>query len=221
MTSNQRHSGKKPAKSTRSRSSARWLQEHFDDAYVKKAQQDGYRSRASYKLLELQEKDRFIKSGMTVIDLGAAPGGWTQVAAQQVGSKGRVIASDILTMDPVAGVVFIEGDFTEQAIYDRILDALGADKADVVISDMAPNMSGMTAVDQPRAMELAELAVDLARSVLKPGGTFVSKLFQGEGFDPLVAQLRKEYKTVRVRKPPASRARSREVYLVATGFKSS
>lgn len=221
MTLNQRHSGKNPAKSTRSRSSARWLQEHFDDAYVKKAQQDGYRSRASYKLLELQEKDRFIKPGMTVIDLGAAPGGWTQVAAQQVGSKGRVIASDILTMDPVAGVVFIEGDFTEQAIYDRILDALGADKADVVISDMAPNMSGMTAVDQPRAMELAELAVDLARSVLKPGGTFVSKLFQGEGFDALVAQLRKEYKTVRVRKPPASRARSREVYLVATGFKSS
>lgn len=219
MALNQRNSGKKPAKSTRSRSSARWLQEHFDDAYVKKAQQEGYRSRASYKLLELQEKDRFIRPGMTVVDLGAAPGGWTQVAAQQVGNKGRVVASDILPMDPVANVTFIQGDFTEQAVYEKIVAALIDEKADVVISDMAPNMSGMTAVDQPRAMELAELAVDLAQSVLKPGGTFVSKLFQGEGFDALIAGLRKQYTAVKVRKPPASRSRSREVYLVATGYR--
>jgi len=204
----------------RSKTSAKWLQEHFDDPYVKQAQKDGYRSRASYKLLELQEKDRLIKPGMTVVDLGAAPGGWSQVAVNLVGHKGRVIASDILMMDSMAGVTFIEGDFTEQIVFDRILAALNNKKADVVISDMAPNMSGMPAVDQPRGMELVELAVDMARQVLKPDGAFVTKLFQGEGFDVLVAQLRKEYKSVKVRKPPASRSRSREVYLVATGFKA-
>jgi len=201
----------------RSKSSGKWLQEHFDDPYVKQAQKDGYRSRASYKLLELQEKDRLIKPGMTVVDLGAAPGGWSQVAVNLVGHKGRVIASDILAMDGIAGVVFIEGDFTEQEVFDRIMAQLGGEKADVVISDMAPNMSGMTAVDQPRGMELAELAVDMARQVLKPDGSFVSKLFQGEGFDALIAELRQQYKSVKVRKPPASRSRSREVYVVATG----
>lgn len=220
--------GKSPAKSpakspvksknSRSRSSARWLQEHFDDPYVKQAQKEGYRSRASYKLQELQQKDHLIKPGMTVVDLGAAPGGWCQVAANLVGHKGCVIASDILPMDSMAGVTFIQGDFTEQAVFDRILAALGGDAVDVVISDMAPNLSGMTAVDQPRAMELAELAADMARQVLKPGGSFVTKLFQGEGFDQFVAQLRKEFETLKVRKPPASRSRSREVYLVATGF---
>lgn len=204
----------------RSKSSAKWLQEHFDDHYVKQAQKEGYRSRASYKLLELQEKDRLIKPGMMVVDLGAAPGGWSQVAVNLVGHKGRVIASDILAMDGLAGVTFIQGDFTEQKVFDCILAALAGQKADVVISDMAPNMSGTPAVDQPRAMELAELAVDMARQVLKPDGVFVSKLFQGEGFDPLIAQLRKEYKSIKVRKPPASRSRSREVYLVASGFKA-
>jgi 23S rRNA (uridine2552-2'-O)-methyltransferase len=207
-------------KSSRSKSSGKWLQEHFDDRYVKQAQQEGYRSRASYKLLELQEKDRLVKPGMTVIDLGAAPGGWSQVAAKLVGSKGQVIASDILAMDNIAGVTFIQGDFTEQAVFDRILTALNKGKVDVVISDMAPNMSGMPAVDQPRAMELVELAVDMAQQVLKRDGAFVCKLFQGEGFDALVLQLRKQYQSVRIRKPPASRARSREVYLVATGFKA-
>lgn len=223
---NQRKSGKSSGpgsastKVGRSKSSAKWLQEHFDDPYVKQAQKDGYRSRASYKLLELQEKDRLIKPGMTVVDLGAAPGGWSQVAVNLVGHKGRVIASDILAMDGIAGVIFIEGDFTEQAVFDRILAAVENQKVDVVISDMAPNMSGTPEVDLPRSMELAELAVDLARQILKPGGVFVSKLFQGEGFDALVAQLRKDYKSIKVRKPPASRSRSREVYLVATGFKA-
>ena len=196
------------------------MQEHFDDRYVKQAQQEGYRSRASYKLLELQEKDRLIKPGMTIVDLGAAPGGWSQVAVNLVGHKGRVIASDILALDNLAGVTFIQGDFTEQSVFDQLLVALGDNKADVVISDMAPNMSGMAAVDQPRAMELAELAADMARQVLKPGGSFVCKLFQGEDFDQFVAALRKEYETLKVRKPPASRSRSREVYLVGIGFKA-
>ena len=218
---NQRKTGKAPAtKVGRSKSSAKWLQEHFDDPYVKQAQKEGYRSRASYKLLELQEKDRLIKPGMTVVDLGAAPGGWSQVAVNLVGHKGRVVASDILAMDGMAGVTFIQGDFTEQVVFDSIFSALNDEKADVVISDMSPNMSGMTAVDQPRGMELAELAIDMARQVLKPGGSFVTKLFQGEGFDVLVAQLRKEYKSIKIRKPPASRSRSREVYLVGTGFKA-
>ena len=198
-----RSSKKVRSKNSRSKSSAAWLQEHFDDHYVKQAQQEGYRSRASYKLLELQEKDRLIKPGMTVVDLGAAPGGWSQVAMNLVGHKGRVLASDILAMDNLAGVTFIQGDFTEQGVFDQLLAALGKEKADVVISDMAPNMSGMTAVDQPRAMELVELAADMARKVLKPGGSFVSKIFQGEGFDQFVAALRKEYETLKVRKPPA------------------
>jgi 23S rRNA (uridine2552-2'-O)-methyltransferase len=223
-----KHSSTKPPanavpakkKSSRSKSSGKWLQEHFDDPYVKQAQLEGYRSRASYKLLELQEKDRLIKPGMTVIDLGAAPGGWSQVAVNLVGHKGRVIASDILAMDHIPDVTFIQGDFIEQAVFDCILATLDDKKVDVVISDMSPNMSGMSAVDQPRVMELAELAVDMAQRVLKRDGAFVSKLFQGEGFDQFVLQLRKQYQSVRIRKPPASRARSREVYLVATGFKA-
>ncbi len=203
--------------SSRSKSSGRWLQEHFDDAYVKQAQQEGYRSRASYKLLELQEKDRFLKPGMTVVDLGAAPGGWSQVAVKRVGSQGKVIASDILPMDNIAEVIFIEGDFTEEAVFNRILAQL-EEGVDVVLSDMAPNMSGMDAVDQPKVMYLVELAADMAEKVLKPGGTFVCKIFQGEGFDQFVATLRKKYQTLKIRKPPASRARSREVYLVAMGY---
>lgn len=205
----------------RSKSSKRWLQEHFSDQYVKQSQKDGYRSRASYKLVELDKKDRLFKPGMTVVDLGAAPGGWTQVAAQRVGDKGRVIASDILPMDGVAGVTFIQGDFTEQAVFDDILAAIGEAPVDLVISDMAPNMSGMDAVDQPRAMYLVELALDMARQILKPGGSFVVKVFQGEGFEPWLAEVRSAFGRVVSRKPDASRARSREVYVVGRDFKGT
>ena len=208
-----------PAKNKRSRSSGRWLREHFDDPYVKEAQKLGYRSRASFKLLEIQEKDRLVRPGMTVVDLGAAPGGWSQVAVALVGHHGRVVASDILPMDSLAGVDFIPGDFTDDAVFAQILAALDGKPADLVISDMAPNMSGMNAVDQPRAMFLVELAADLAARVLKPGGSFLSKVFHGEGFDELLRQLRGQYSKVSTRKPQASRARSREVYLLAQGFK--
>ncbi|QKX15938.1 23S rRNA (uridine(2552)-2'-O)-methyltransferase RlmE [Microbulbifer sp. YPW1] len=203
----------------RSKSSHRWLREHFNDHYVKQSQKEGYRSRASYKLQELQDKDRLIKPGMTVVDLGAAPGGWSQVAAELVGHKGRVLASDILPMDALAGVDFVQGDFTEEEVFNELLEKLGEDRADLVISDMAPNMSGVRAVDQPASMYLVELAVDMARQVLKPGGGFVAKVFQGEGFDELIRDLRSQYQTLVTRKPGASRPRSREVYLVAKGFK--
>ena len=203
----------------RSKSSHRWLREHFSDHYVKQSQKEGYRSRASYKLQELQEKDRLIKPGMTVVDLGAAPGGWSQVAAELVGHKGRVLASDILPMDALAGVEFVQGDFTEESVFEELLGRLGDERADLVISDMAPNMSGVRAVDQPASMYLVELAVDMARNVLKPGGAFVAKVFQGEGFDELIRDLRSQYQTVVTRKPGASRPRSREVYVVARGFK--
>ncbi|MCQ3828468.1 23S rRNA (uridine(2552)-2'-O)-methyltransferase RlmE [Microbulbifer elongatus] len=203
----------------RSKSSHRWLREHFNDHYVKQSQKDGYRSRASYKLQELQEKDRLIKPGMTVVDLGAAPGGWSQVAVELVGHKGRVLASDILPMDALAGVDFVQGDFTEQEVFDELLEKLGEERADLVISDMAPNMSGVRAVDQPASMYLVELAVDMARQTLKSGGAFVAKVFQGEGFDELIRDLRSQYQSVVTRKPGASRPRSREVYVVARGFK--
>ncbi|MDQ2075777.1 23S rRNA (uridine(2552)-2'-O)-methyltransferase RlmE [Marinimicrobium sp. ABcell2] len=203
----------------RSKSSNRWLEEHFSDAYVKQSQKDGYRSRASYKLLELNKKDKLIRPGMTVVDLGAAPGGWSQVAARLVGDKGAVLASDILPMDGLAGVEFIQGDFTESEVLDQLLSALGERRADLVISDMAPNMSGVDAVDQPQAVYLVELALDMAREVLKPGGGFVAKVFHGEGFDPLLKDVRGAFSQVAVRKPDASRARSREVYLVAKGYK--
>jgi 23S rRNA (uridine2552-2'-O)-methyltransferase len=203
----------------RSKSSGRWLKEHFDDPYVKQSQQDGYRSRASYKLLEMSKKDKLIRPGMTVVDLGAAPGGWTQVAMQLVGDSGTVIASDILAMDPIAGVTFIEGDFTEQSVYDEIIMALNGRKADLVISDMAPNMSGNPAIDQPKSMYLVELALDMSRHILKPGGSFLAKVFQGEGFDELLRETRSSFVKVQSRKPGASRSRSREVYQLATGFK--
>ncbi|MGD8174827.1 23S rRNA (uridine(2552)-2'-O)-methyltransferase RlmE [Marinimicrobium sp. ARAG 43.8] len=203
----------------RSKSSNRWLDEHFSDRYVKQSQQDGYRSRASYKLLELDGKDRLFRPGMTVVDLGAAPGGWSQVAAERVGEKGRVLASDILPMDSLAGVDFIQGDFTEETVLNALLDALGEHRADLVISDMAPNMSGMNAVDQPKAMYLVELALDMARQVLKPGGDFVAKVFHGEGFDSLLKDTRDTFTKVAVRKPDSSRARSREVFWVARGFR--
>ncbi|UZE96847.1 23S rRNA (uridine(2552)-2'-O)-methyltransferase RlmE [Alkalimarinus alittae] len=203
----------------RSKSSPQWLKEHFDDPYVKLSQKEGYRTRASYKLIELHEKDRLFKPGMTVVDLGAAPGGWSQVAIKYVGDHGRVVASDILPMDSIAGVDFVQGDFTEQEPFDQILELLGDQKADLVISDMAPNMSGSASVDIPRAMYLIELALDMAEQVLKPGGTFVAKVFQGEGFDDLIKQMRARYSKVYSRKPDASRARSREVYQIGAGFK--
>ncbi|MDE1463268.1 23S rRNA (uridine(2552)-2'-O)-methyltransferase RlmE [Spartinivicinus poritis] len=203
----------------RSKSSNRWLQEHFSDQFVKQSQKDGYRSRASYKLLEIQQKDHLIKPGMTVVDLGAAPGGWTQVAAELVGGKGKVVASDILPMDPVADVSFVQGDFTEDVVLEEILAAIGADRVDLVISDMAPNMSGMKAVDQPKAMYLAELALDLSLQVLKPKGCFLTKVFQGEGFDQYFKAMREAFASVVTRKPLASRSRSREVYLLGKGFK--
>ncbi|MEH6346908.1 MAG: 23S rRNA (uridine(2552)-2'-O)-methyltransferase RlmE [Bermanella sp.] len=206
---------------SQSKTSKAWLKEHFDDRFVKQSQQDGYRSRASYKLLELQEKDNLITPGMTVVDLGSAPGGWSQVAARLVGNEGRVIASDILEMDSVAGVTFIKGDFTEDDVYQSILNAMKGELADLVISDMAPNMSGMNAVDQPAAMYLVELALDLGTQVLKPGGNFVAKVFQGEGFEAYLKSMRGNFQKVITRKPDSSRARSREVYLFGKGFKGS
>ncbi len=205
-------------KKNRSKSSRAWLDEHFNDQYVKQSQQDGYRSRASYKLLEIQKKDRLFRPGITVIDLGAAPGGWSQVVADLVGDKGKVIASDILPMEKIAGVDFLQGDFTEQSVFDELMKILLDRKVDLVISDMAPNMSGMADVDQPRAMYLVELALDMAKNSLADGGCFISKVFQGEGFDTFLAETRKSFKHVVTRKPDASRARSREVYWVAKGF---
>ncbi len=202
-----------------SKSSAGWLKEHFDDRFVQQSWEDGYRSRASYKLLALDDKDRLFKPGMSVIDLGAAPGGWSQVAADRVGPEGLVIASDILEMDALAGVEFIQGDFTEEAVLEAILAALDSRPVDLVMSDMAPNMSGMSAIDQPQAMYLVELALDLARQTLRPGGRFLAKVFQGEGFDAYLKELRDSFTKVVTRKPEASRARSREVYLLADGYR--
>ena len=203
----------------RSKTSHNWLKEHFDDKYVKMAQKDGYRSRASYKLLEIQEKDKIIRPGMTVIDLGAAPGGWSQVTSRLIGGQGRLIASDILEMDSIPDVTFIQGDFTEDAVLTQILEAVGNTQVDLVISDMAPNMSGLSAVDMPRAMFLCELALDLAGRVLRPGGDFLIKVFQGEGFDVYHKDIRKLFDKVQMRKPLSSRDRSREQYLLGRGFR--
>ena len=203
----------------RSKSSQNWLREHFNDPFVKQAQKDGYRSRASYKLLEIQEKDRLIRPGMTVVDLGAAPGGWSQVTSRLIGGQGRLIASDILEMDSIPDVTFIQGDFTEDEVFKQILAAIGNTQVDLVISDMAPNMSGLSAVDMPRAMFLCELALDLAGRVLRPGGDFLIKVFQGEGFDVYHKEVRKMFDKVQMRKPTSSRDRSREQYLLGRGFK--
>jgi len=204
----------------RSKSSNRWLQEHHSDQFVQRSKQDGYRSRASYKLLEINDKDRLLKPGMLIVDLGAAPGGWSQVAAELIGSNGRIVASDILPMDALGDVDFVEGDFTEDAVFETILLRLGDQKADLVISDMAPNMSGIRDVDQPKAMYLAELAADFAIRVLKPGGAFLVKVFQGEGFDEYLRLLREHFSKVVTRKPDASRGRSREVYLLGRDFRN-
>lgn len=200
----------------RSKSSRQWLDRHVNDEFVKRAQKEGYRSRAAFKLLEIQHKERLFKPGQTVVDLGAAPGGWSQVVRHLVGRSGKVIAMDILPMEPLEGVEFIQGDFRESGPLEALRGILGDRPVDLVISDMAPNVSGMSAVDQPRAMYLCELALEFAREVLSPGGSFVVKLFQGEGFDDFVRALRQDFARVVTRKPAASRAKSREVYLVAS-----
>ena len=203
----------------RSKSSRRWLSEHFDDPYVKLAQQKGLRSRSAFKLLELQDKYQLIRPGMIVVDLGAAPGGWSQVVRPLLGDNGRVIALDILTMEPLNGVQIIQGDFTEDESLHALEEALQSSPVDLVLSDMAPNMSGMAAIDQVKAMYLAELALEFVKSQLKPGGDFLVKLFQGEGFDSFVRDTRPLFAKVQVRKPKASRPRSREVYLLARDHK--
>jgi 23S rRNA (uridine2552-2'-O)-methyltransferase len=203
----------------RSKTSKKWLDEHVNDPYVKKAKADGYRSRASYKLIEINEKDKLIHLGSVVMDLGSAPGGWSQIVAPLVGDSGRVIASDILPMDGIRGVTFIQGDFTEAEVYDQILHTLNNDKADVVVSDMSPNLSGVSTTDQYASIYLVELALDMARNVLKPGGSFCAKVFQGVGYEEYVKDVRTSFDKVIVRKPAASRPRSREVYIVGKGFK--
>jgi len=203
----------------RTKTSKKWLDEHVNDPYVKKAQIDGYRSRASYKLIEINEKDKLIRPGSVVMDLGSAPGGWSQVVAPWVGDSGRVIASDILPMDGIVGVDFIQGDFTEEAVYKQILSELKGEKVDVVVSDMAPNLSGVNTTDQYSSIYLVELALDMARNVLKPGGSFCAKVFQGVGYEEYAKDVRSSFDKVLVRKPAASRPRSREVYIVGKGFK--
>lgn len=207
------------SKKKHSASSGRWLKEHFDDKYVQEAQKKGYRSRAIFKLEEIQGKDKLLKPGMTVVDLGAAPGGWSQYAAEQVGDNGLVIACDILPMDSLPGVSFLQGDFREEAVLNALMARILPEKVSVVMSDMAPNMSGNTASDQPKTMYLVELALDMCREVLAPNGSFIVKVFQGEGFDDYLALVRNLFKTIKIRKPDSSRARSREVYIVATGYK--
>lgn len=201
----------------RSKSSSRWLQEHFSDRFVKKAQAEGWRSRAVFKLEEADRREKLLRPGMTVIDLGAAPGAWSQYACRRVGAAGRVVASDILPMDALSGVEFVQGDFREESVVGQLLERLGGQQADLLLSDMAPNLSGMDAIDQPRAMHLGELALDLCDRVLKPGGSALIKVFQGAGFQELVTAARARFTRVRFLKPEASRARSAEMYLLATG----
>jgi 23S rRNA (uridine2552-2'-O)-methyltransferase len=204
---------------SRSHSSSRWLSEHFSDPYVKRAQREGYRGRAAYKLIEIEQREKLLRPGMTVLDLGAAPGGWSQIAAERVGRSGRVIALDILPMEALAGVEVITGDFTDDAVFAALLKSLGGRAVNLVMSDMAPNMSGMTAVDQPRTLYLAELARDCALEVLVAGGDLLVKLFQGEGVEAFTRDLRGRFERVKFAKPKASRARSRELYALARGFK--
>lgn len=199
----------------RSKSSSRWLQEHARDPYVKRAQREGFRSRAAFKLEQIQRVEKLIRPGMVVVDLGAAPGGWSQFAARALQGRGEIVALDVLPMPHIPGVTFIEGDFQEQAALARLLAALAGRPVDLVMSDMAPNMSGIDAVDQPRAMNLAELALDFSAQVLKPGGDLLMKVFQGAGFQELVQAARRQFSSVKMRKPEASRARSAEMYLLA------
>ncbi len=203
----------------RSKSSHRWLKEHFGDQYVKKSRTDGYRSRAVYKLDELDRKYGLLKPGRVIVDLGAAPGGWSQLAIERVGGKGRVFALDILPMEAIDGVEFIQGDFREESVLKELVGLMGDARADLVLSDMAPNLSGVEAVDQPRSIYLAELAMELADQVLAKQGDLLVKVFQGEGFDPYLSDVRKRFAQVMIRKPDASRDRSREVYILGRGFK--
>lgn len=205
----------------RSKSSKGWLQEHFSDVYVKKAQKEGFRSRAAYKLLEIQQKDQLIRPGMVVVDLGAAPGGWTQVITQLLKGQGKIFALDRLPMDPFEDVTFIQGDFTEQAVYDELQKELGAQRVDLVLSDMAPNLSGNKHVDQPRMMALLEICLDFAQNHLKAGGSFLVKAFHGEGFETFLKTTRTCFQKVVIRKPDASRSRSKEVYILACGLKKT
>jgi 23S rRNA (uridine2552-2'-O)-methyltransferase len=204
----------------RTKSSQRWLQEHERDVFVKRAREAGYRSRALFKLEDIQRADRILRPGMTVVDLGAAPGGWSQYAARVLQGRGRIVALDILPMDAIGGVEFIQGDFTADEVLQQLLRLLGSDRPQLVMSDMAPNTTGIAAVDQDRSMHLAELALDFARKVLAPGGDFLVKVFQGRDFQPFVGQLRGLFGAVKVRKPPASRQRSPELYLLARTFNS-
>lgn len=202
---------------SRSKSSNRWLREHFSDGFVQRSKQDHYRSRAVYKLMELNEKDHLLRPGMKVLELGAAPGGWTQYIAEQLDGNGVIVASDILPMDSFSDIRFVLGDFREENVFDSLLKELGNGGADLVLSDMAPNLSGVAGTDQSRSMYLAELAHDIAIRVLSDNGCFTTKLFQGEGFDEFISNLRSDFRKVVIRKPKASRARSREVYAVALG----
>lgn len=206
-------------KKKHSASSKRWLTEHFNDHYVQKAQKQGKRSRAFFKLEEIQQKDKLISKGNTVVDLGAAPGGWSQLASELVGDDGQVIACDILPMDSIVGVDFLQGDFRDEAVLNALLNRIGGNTVDIVLSDMAPNLAGNSAVDQSRSMYLCELALDMCHQVLKPGGSFVIKVFQGEGFVEFMNSLKQSFTTIKTRKPASSRSRSREVYLVACGYK--
>jgi 23S rRNA (uridine2552-2'-O)-methyltransferase len=203
----------------RSKSSARWLAEHAADPYVKRAHAEGWRSRAAFKLEEIQRSDRLLRPGMIVVDLGAAPGGWSQYAARVLGGRGRVIALDLLEMPALPGVEFIQGDFSDEAVLERLRASLGETQVDLVMSDMAPNMSGMADVDHDRSMHLVDLAVEFAEQTLRPGGDLLMKVFQGRDFQPLIARLRREFESVKLRKPKASRARSAELYVLARGYR--
>jgi 23S rRNA (uridine2552-2'-O)-methyltransferase len=200
-----------------SKTSRAWMREHVNDEYVKRAQKEGYRSRASYKLLEINTRDHLIQPGMRIVDLGAAPGGWSQVAAQILKGRGLILAIDLLQMAPLPGVTFIQGDFREEAALAEMQEILGAAPVDLVISDMAPNMSGIDSVDQAKSMYLAELALDFTGEHLKPGGSFLVKVFQGEGFAEYIRAMREQFQQVVTRKPKASRDRSNEVYLLGKG----
>jgi 23S rRNA (uridine2552-2'-O)-methyltransferase len=195
------------------------MSRHLSDPFVKQAQKDGYRSRSAYKLVELNEKDRLIRPGMRLLDLGSAPGGWSQVAGKLVGDKGRVLATDILPMDALRNVDFIQGDFTEELVVQQLLDWLGGGKFDLIISDIAPNITGIDSADQASSIYFLELALDTVGKTLKPGATFVAKMFQGAGSDQYLRELRAHFEKVAIRKPAASRKESREVYLVAKGFR--
>jgi len=208
-----------PQAKKKHRSNPEWIKRHVTDPYVKRSVQEGYRSRAAYKLTEIADVDRLLKPGMTVVDLGAAPGGWSQYAAARVSPQGRVIALDILPMDPLQDVVFIQGDFTEDVVLQQLEETLAGARVDLVMSDMSPNISGNRSVDQPRSMYLVELAFDLATRNLASGGAFVAKVFQGEGYDEILALCRKAFGTVKIRKPAASRQESRETFIVASGFR--